>query len=136
MRSAGGRTGAPSGSGSSGAAPTASGGRSSAWWRTPATAGCRRTRRRCSSAPPPSDRKQLVEGRTLQETDAANGFRGLVVSRAYAERWWPDGGAIGKRIIWGGPDGEWWQIVGVVENTRYRGLQEDPEEMLFLPTTF
>ena len=74
----------------------------------------------------------VVEGRALQAGDAADGFRGVVVSRAYAERWWPDGSALGKRIRMGSP--EWWQIVGVVENARHRGLQEDPEEIYYMPT--
>jgi putative ABC transport system permease protein len=74
----------------------------------------------------------VVDGRALGDGDAADALRGLVVSRAYAERWWPDASALGRRlsVIGGDP----WEIVGVVENVRHRGLQEDPEEMLYLPT--
>jgi putative ABC transport system permease protein len=74
----------------------------------------------------------VVDGRTLGDGDAADAFRGLVVSRAYAERWWPDASALGRRlsVIGGDP----WEIVGIVENVRHRGLQEDPEEMLYVPT--
>ncbi len=74
----------------------------------------------------------VVEGRTLGDGDAADALRGLVVSRAYAERWWPDASALGRRlsVIGGDP----WEIVGVVENVRHRGLQEDPEEILYVPT--
>jgi putative ABC transport system permease protein len=74
----------------------------------------------------------VVEGRTLGDFDAADNFRGVVVSRAYAERWWPDASALGRRISVLGSDP--WEIVGVVENVRHRGLQEDPEEILYVPT--
>ena len=77
---------------------------------------------------------ETVEGRTLTAEDRADGFRAAVVSRAFAARWWPDQSAVGKRIAPGGPGGEWWQIVGVVENTRNRSLEEDPEEMIYYPT--
>jgi putative ABC transport system permease protein len=74
----------------------------------------------------------VVDGRTLGDGDAADALRGLVVSRAYAERWWPDASALGRRLSVLG--GDPWEIVGVVENVRHRGLQEDPEEMLYVPT--
>jgi putative ABC transport system permease protein len=74
----------------------------------------------------------VVDGRTLGDGDAADDFRGVVVSRAYAERWWPGASALGRRIsVFGGGS---WEIVGVVENARHRGLQEDPEEMIYIPT--
>jgi putative ABC transport system permease protein len=78
----------------------------------------------------------VVDGRTLGDGDAADALRGLVVSRAYAERWWPDASALGRRLSLpgGGPNGDPWEIVGVVENVRHRGLQEDPEEILYVPT--
>jgi predicted permease len=75
-----------------------------------------------------------LEGRTIEVGDAANQFRGIVVSRAYAQRWWPDGSAIGRPVQVG--PGEPWEIVGVVEDVRNRGLQEDVEEILYLPTLF
>jgi putative ABC transport system permease protein len=74
----------------------------------------------------------VVDGRTLGDGDAADALRGLVVSRAYAERWWPDASALGRRISVLG--GDPWEIVGVVENVRHRGLQEDPEEIIYVPT--
>jgi putative ABC transport system permease protein len=76
----------------------------------------------------------VVDGRTLGDGDAADALRGLVVSRAYAERWWPDASALGRRLSVPGGGGDPWEIVGVVENVRHRGLQEDPEEILYVPT--
>ena len=76
----------------------------------------------------------VVEGRALNPGDASNAFRGAVVSQAFADRWWPEGGAVGRRLRPGGPQGEFWEIVGVVENVRNRGLEEDPEEIIYDPT--
>lgn len=77
---------------------------------------------------------RVLEGRALTTDDGAHRFRGLVVSQAYARKWWPDGSAVGRRIEVG--PGEPWEIVGVVEDVRNRGLQQDPEELMYLPTTF
>jgi putative ABC transport system permease protein len=74
---------------------------------------------------------RIVEGRALEAGDGAHRFRAAVVSRAYAQRWWPDASAVGRRIEFG-PGGPW-EIVGVAENVRNRGLQEDPEELVYLP---
>jgi len=74
---------------------------------------------------------RIEEGRTLAANDGAAQFRGVVVSRAYAERWWPDASAIGRRI--GVGPGDLWEIVGIGENVRNRGLQEDPEEVVYMP---
>ena len=76
----------------------------------------------------------VVEGRALAPGDAADAFRGVVVSRAFADRWWPGGSALGRRLRPAGQP-EWWEIVGVVENVRSRSLEEDPEEQIYYPTT-
>jgi putative ABC transport system permease protein len=73
----------------------------------------------------------VVEGRALTADDAAHRFRGAVVSQAYANKWWPDGSAVGRRIEVGA--GEDWEIVGVAANVRNRGLQQDVEELMYLP---
>jgi putative ABC transport system permease protein len=76
----------------------------------------------------------VVEGRGPEPQDGSTGFRGVLVSRAYAERWWPGESALGRRLSQS-PESDRWEIVGVVENVRHRGLQEDPEEMIYFPTT-
>jgi len=77
----------------------------------------------------------LVEGRAIEPGDASDGFQGVVVSEAFAQRWWPNVSAIGKRLRPAGGDGSsWWQVVGVVANVRNRDLSQDPEEMVYYPT--
>jgi putative ABC transport system permease protein len=77
---------------------------------------------------------RVVDGRDLTADDGAHRFRGMVVSRAYAQKWWPDGSAVGRRLEVG--PGPAWEVVGVVENVRNRGLQQEPEELMYLPMTF
>ncbi len=49
----------------------------------------------------------------------------VVVGESVARRFWPDADPLGRRIKWGGPDGPapWLEVVGVVEDGRYRGLE-------------
>ncbi|MBW3535793.1 MAG: FtsX-like permease family protein, partial [Gemmatimonadetes bacterium] len=75
----------------------------------------------------------VVEGRAFSPGDGADGFRGVLVSAAYSRRWWPDGSALGRRVRQG-PGDAWWQIVGVVGDVHYAGLEGDPEEMVYFPT--
>ncbi|MFP3939612.1 MAG: ABC transporter permease [Acidobacteriota bacterium] len=63
----------------------------------------------------------LIEGRTFRRSDTENSL--AVVSRSFAERYWPDGSPLGKRFKMGSRDGEqpWLTIVGVVDDVRHRG---------------
>jgi len=74
----------------------------------------------------------LLQGRTFDEDDRADGTRAAVVSEAFARRWWPDEDALGRRLS-GGPS-DWYEIVGVVGDARYEGLAVAAEEMVYLPT--
>jgi predicted permease len=77
---------------------------------------------------------EIVEGRALRPGDEGDGLRAAVVSRAFAETWWPEGSALGRRLRFGGPDQEWYQIVGVAEDVRSQGLATPPRETVWLPT--
>ena len=75
----------------------------------------------------------LVEGRSFQAGDGGDGFRAVMVSRSFAETWWPEGSALGRRIRYGAPEEEWYQIVGVVEDARAQGLEVEPRETVYFP---
>ncbi len=75
---------------------------------------------------------ELLEGRTLQAGDGAEGFPAAVVSRAFAERWWPDASAVGRQIRIGD---DWSVIVGVVDDVRYASLEDPPGEFVYWPAT-
>ena len=84
----------------------------------------------------------LVEGRAFTEQDAAAAPKVVVVSRSLARRCWPAESALGKRLTaypakLDVKDGrivsvEWQTVVGVVEDARYRGIQ-NPRFDLYLP---
>lgn len=86
----------------------------------------------------------IVEGRSFQPGDDAVGLRGVVVSRAFAERWWPDRSpagsgtrrALGRRVRTGFDGDEWYEIVGVTGDVRLQTLEEAAEEAIYFPTLY
>jgi predicted permease len=77
----------------------------------------------------------FLEGRTFGRGDAADALHVVVVSRSYAARYFPGGDALGRRLKGGryGAEGEWAEIVGVVDDVRERGLSQPVVPTLFLP---
>ena len=73
----------------------------------------------------------LIEGRTFQAGDRGDQTRAAIVSESFARQWWPDASALGRRID-GEPDG--FEIVGVVGDVHFEGLEEPVEEMIYRPT--
>jgi putative ABC transport system permease protein len=78
---------------------------------------------------------RLVEGRTFQEGDGAEGLRATVVSRTFAEMWWPEASPLGRRMRIGYEGEDWYEIVGVVEDVHHLSLEEAPEETIYWPAT-
>ena len=77
---------------------------------------------------------RLVEGRTFQSSDAADGAGYAIVSESFARRWWPNGSPIGHRLNGGSILGyDWRVVVGVVEDIRQEALDEEVEDMIYLP---
>ena len=79
---------------------------------------------------------RLLRGRAVGADDRAGAPHVTVVNRALAERYWPGGDALGHRLRLPGMDGhagEWITIVGIVENVRHDGLDQDVQPAMFLP---
>ena len=84
----------------------------------------------------------LVEGRTFTERDSPDAPKVVIVSRSLARRGWPGQSPVGKRLHTYPAkselkDGvfvnvEWQTVVGVVEDARYRGIQ-NPRLDVYLP---
>lgn len=74
----------------------------------------------------------VLEGRTFETADLDDPARAsVVVSRAFAERFWPGESPIGKRIsAYAGP---WYTIVGVVGDVYGRSVQDDPAVAAYYP---
>jgi predicted permease len=59
---------------------------------------------------------RLLEGRAFDARDTADGLKTAVISNSLAERYWPDGDAIGGRLRWfdDSEDSGWVTVIGVV----------------------
>jgi predicted lysophospholipase L1 biosynthesis ABC-type transport system permease subunit len=57
----------------------------------------------------------------------------VVVSRSFAEQFFPEGDALGRELYFGGPDGSPRVVVGVVGDVRDAALEEAARPTLFLP---
>ncbi|HUR58142.1 MAG TPA: ABC transporter permease [Opitutaceae bacterium] len=71
----------------------------------------------------------LLRGETFAASYAANSDPVVLVSEGLARRYWPDGDAVGKRLKrgrGGNNNAPWFRIVGVVAETKYRGLVANP----------
>ena len=68
---------------------------------------------------------RIISGRGFTPQDRAGAPRVVIVGQSVARRFWPGADAVGRRIKWGAPDGPapWLEVVGVVEDGRYRGLE-------------
>ena len=76
----------------------------------------------------------LLRGRDFTDADRDGGRPVIVVTRNMAERFFPDGDAVGHRIDWGeSADGhkEWREIVGVVGNVHRFDLSSPPAPEAF-----
>ena len=77
----------------------------------------------------------LVEGRLLDERDARrSNLEAVVVDRAWAKRFFPNGGAVGKRFREGGcTTCPWTSVVGVVSEVKYLGLDKPDQGTVYSP---
>jgi predicted permease len=75
---------------------------------------------------------RLLEGRTFTAEDRSPGAHSTIVNATFARRFFPRGGAVGKRWDYGdqiGKDSN--VIVGVVEDARYVQLRATPPNMAY-----
>ncbi len=64
----------------------------------------------------------LLRGRVFTDADTASSPQVLIVSNAFAKHYFPNEEAIGKRIVFDGPDKTRLEIIGVVGDVRRNGL--------------
>jgi len=72
----------------------------------------------------------IIAGREFSEQDTANSQPVALVNQQFVDRYWPGQDAIGKRI---NVYGQWYNVVGVVRNGKYRRLVYPPEPVFFQP---
>ncbi|MEX0891255.1 MAG: FtsX-like permease family protein, partial [Gemmatimonadota bacterium] len=76
----------------------------------------------------------VLRGRGFMPQDRAGTTPVLIVNETLARKHWPDGGAVGALVSFAGPDeGPWWEIVGVVGDTRLASAAEAPIPAIYMP---
>jgi predicted permease len=83
-------------------------------------------------------RVPLLAGRRFDESDNNPEVRRLIVDQVLAAKAFPDGSAVGRRILmrFRLADSEWFQIVGVVAHQRLTSLIDPGREQAYLPDGF
>jgi predicted permease len=74
----------------------------------------------------------VLRGRTFTSADRADAMPVAVISDSLARRLWPGRDAVGRRVYWGGVDGEPRTVVGVVADIRDVRLDADPTPTMYL----
>jgi predicted permease len=73
----------------------------------------------------------LRRGRTFGPQDPARPSDEAIVSRAFAERYWPGASPLGRRVRPAG--GRWYTVVGEVGDVRYDSLEEPANAIVYFP---
>lgn len=75
----------------------------------------------------------LISGRTYDERDRADAPKVAIVNQAFAQRYFPAGDVLGKRIAFGCEDSYCTTIVGVVGNVKQESITADVMPEIFVP---
>lgn len=75
-------------------------------------------------------RTPIIAGRDFTGQDGPKSQPVAVVNQEFCDRYWPGQDAIGKRV---NTRGQWFTVVGVARNGKYRRLVYTPEPIIFLP---
>ena len=75
----------------------------------------------------------IVKGRDITDQDREPSPAVVMVNQALARKYFPGDDPLGKRIRFGDTDDDWMTIVGLVADSRNRGLDEEPAPLLYIP---
>jgi macrolide transport system ATP-binding/permease protein len=73
------------------------------------------------------------QGRTFADADDEKAPSVAIVNQAMAKKFWPDQNPLGKRFSTKKASGPFIEIVGVVQDGKYKGVVEDPQSHFYLP---
>ncbi len=78
---------------------------------------------------------RLLNGRVFTEADNGDAPSVIIINKTMAETYFPGQDPIGRRLQTGGysPDVPYDLIVGVVDDVKYRGLNEEPKPTMYVP---
>jgi predicted permease len=72
----------------------------------------------------------LVEGREFTRADDEKGVPVAMVNQTMAQRYWNGRSPLGERLQL---KGRWLQVVGIVRDSKYSSVREDPTPFFFVP---
>ena len=75
-------------------------------------------------------RQPLLEGCSFHTSDHAGGEGVTIINRSMAERYWPEGRALGGTVIMSRAPV---RVVGIVENVTWFGLSDEVTNDMYLP---
>ena len=75
----------------------------------------------------------VVAGRDFNDADDEAALPVALVSEALANRFWPGEDPLGKRLSLRTPDSPRVEVIGVVGDSKYAGLNEQPQPFVYLP---
>jgi putative ABC transport system permease protein len=77
----------------------------------------------------------LLAGRDFTDQDVRDGTQVVILNRAIAEQYWPQGDALGKRFKLGGINSTnpWLTVIGIVDNVRHFALEALPAREIYRP---
>ena len=83
---------------------------------------------------------RLREGREFESSDTLSAERVVVVNETFARRMWPGESPLGKQVKQGWPEtpesvAPWRRVVGVVNDVKLDGVDQDTPMQAFLPYT-
>jgi predicted permease len=75
----------------------------------------------------------LLRGRDFTEADRKGAPGVVVINETLAANLWPNEDALGKRVSVSGPEGPFFEVVGVARDGKYRSLGETPHPYIYQP---
>jgi putative ABC transport system permease protein len=75
---------------------------------------------------------RLIDGRLFDERDSDGGPLSVIVNQTMARTFWPEQGALGRRLR-PGSQGEWRTVVGVVADVKNAGIDKPTGAELYFP---
>jgi predicted permease len=75
----------------------------------------------------------LQRGRAFTDADDEKSPSVAIVNQTMGKKFWPDQDPLGKRFSIKGPSGPFLQIVGVVQDGKYKSVIEEPQPFFYVP---
>ena len=76
---------------------------------------------------------RILRGRAIERHDLDTDAHVLVVNQAMANRFWPNGDAVGQRVHLERTDGDEYEVIGIAEDGKYNDVREVRLPYLFVP---